>query len=68
MGKWHTGNGSNVDNISLTTVWSLLEDGQDGLCQVDEAGDVGSEHDVEVILSDFRCLGDTLDKATGRTN
>lgn len=66
--QWHTGDGSNVDNVSLATVWSLLEDGQDSLRQVDEAGDVGSEHDVQVILGDFRRLGDTLDKATGRKN
>ena len=55
---------ANVDNITTATVRALLEDGKDGLGHVNETGDVGVKHDLDILGSDFRCLGDTLDQAT----
>lgn len=59
-----TGNTANVDNITTATLRALLENGQDGLGHVNKTGDVGVKHDLDILGSDFRCLGDTLDQAT----
>lgn len=58
------GNTANVDNITTATLRALLEYGQDGLGHVNETGDVGVKHDLDILGSDFRCLGDTLDQTT----
>lgn len=36
----HTSNGADVDDVPLTTVWSILEDGENGLGHVDEASHI----------------------------
>lgn len=59
-----TGDTANVNNITTATLRALLEDGQDGLGHVNETGDVGVKHDLEILGSDFRGLGDTLDQTT----
>lgn len=55
--------GANVHDVALTAVGSSQEDGQNGLGHVDEAGDVGAEHNVHVFLSNFGCTGDTFNEA-----
>lgn len=58
--KKHTGNGTNVDDISLAAIRSFLENWQNGLCHVDETGDVSREDNVHVLLIDFGCFSHTL--------
>jgi hypothetical protein len=58
-----TSNGANVDNVALAALGPLQEDGEDGLGHVDEAGDVGLEDDVGVVLFDVGGAGDALDEA-----
>lgn len=58
------GNRANVDNVSVTSVGAGEEDGENGLSHVDEAGDVGVEHDANVLLGDLRSPSDALDEAT----
>lgn len=59
------GNAADVDNVAGTAVGAALEEGgQDSLGHVDEAGDVGSKHDVDVLLGDFRGTSNALDEAT----
>lgn len=58
------GDGADIDDVSGTAIGPLLEDGQDGLRDVDQAGDVGREHDVDVLLGDLGCFRDTLDETT----
>lgn len=61
-----TGDGANVDNVAMAAVGALLEDGEDGLGHVDEAGDVGVEHDAHVILVDLGGPGDALDETAAK--
>ena len=55
------GDGADVNDVARTTFVSAgLKDGQDGLGHVNEAGDVGGEHDVDVGFGDGWGLGDFL--------
>lgn len=65
-GTWHTSNRSNVDDVSLAAIWSFLENWQDGLCHVDETGDVCRKDNVHVFFINFRCFSHALDKPTER--
>lgn len=56
------GNGANVDDITGATIRTGEEGREDGLGDVDEAGDVGVEHDVDVVLGN---LGSAV-KATNK--
>lgn len=58
------GDGADVDDVAGAAVGPLLENRQDGLRDVDQAGDVGREHDVDVFLCDLGCFCDTFDEAT----
>lgn len=62
------GDTANVDNIATATLRALLEDGQDGLGHVNETSDVGVKHDLDILGSNRRCLGNTLDQATFTVN
>lgn len=59
------GDGPDVDDVAAAAVGAGLEDGEDGLRHVDEAGDVGVEHDGDVCGGDVGGLGDALDEAAG---
>jgi hypothetical protein len=54
---------ADVDDVALAAIWSLEENGHDGLCHVDESSDVDREHEVHVILGDFWCFGYAFDQA-----
>lgn len=54
------GNGADVDDIAVTSVGAGKEDGKNGLSHVDEAGDVGVEHDANVLLGDLGSPSDAL--------
>jgi hypothetical protein len=56
-----TRDAANVDDVSRATVGPLEEDGQDGLGHVNQASDIGREHDVHVLLSDLRRFGYAFD-------
>ena len=56
--------GADIDDITAATVGAGLEDGEDGLGHVDEAGDVGREHDIDVVGLDVRGLRNALDEAS----
>lgn len=58
------GNGANVDNVADAAVGACKEDGQDGLCDVDEARDVGVKHDVDVGLGNVARRLDAADAAS----
>lgn len=62
------GDAANVDNVTAATLRALLEDGQDGLGHVNETSDVGVKHDLDILRSNRRCLGNTLDQATITVN
>jgi hypothetical protein len=57
-------NGANVNYVTTAALVALLEDGQNGLGHVDQTGDVGVEHDLQILGSDFRCLSNSLYQAT----
>lgn len=57
------GNGADVDDVAVATVRTGEEDGEDDLGHVDETGDVGLEHDVDVILVDFGGTSHAFDEA-----
>lgn len=59
-----TCNAANVDDISSATLISLLEDGQDRLSHVNQTGDVGLEHNVNVFQSNLGRSCYTLDEAS----
>lgn len=58
------GNATNVDDVSGSALRPLEEDGQNRLGNVNQARDVGREHDVDVLFDDFRGFGSALDKTT----
>lgn len=59
-----TGNRANVNNVTGATVGPRLENGQDGLGDVDKTSDVGCEHDIDVFLGNFRGFRDALDETS----
>lgn len=59
-----TSDGTNIDDISMATVRSGKEDRKDGLSHVDETSDICLEHDVDVLLSDFRSPSYALNKSS----
>lgn len=62
--RFTAGNTANVDDVSPTTLVSLLVDGQDSLGHVDQASDIGSDHNIDIFWFDVRGLRNTLDEAT----
>ena len=61
--RFSSGNTSNVDDISCSTIRSLLENGQHRLGHVDQASNIGCEHDIKIFLCNFGSFGNTLNKA-----
>ena len=59
-----TGNGADVDDVTVAAIRTGEEDGENGLGHVDEAGDVCLEHDVDVLLGNLRSASNALDKTT----
>ena len=59
-----SGNAANIYNVALSALRTGLEDFQDGLRHVDETGDVGVYHDVDVFFRDGWGLSDAANEAT----
>lgn len=57
-------NRSNINDITTATLRALLENGQDCLGHVDETGDIGVKHDLQVFSRNLRCLCNALDQTT----
>lgn len=56
------GDGADVDDVAVAPVGAGEEDGENSLSHVDEAGDVGVEHDANVFLGDLGSPSDALDE------
>jgi len=55
------GDGADVDDVAGSgAAVALQHSTEDFLGHVDEAGDVGGEHDVHVVFGDFRGAGDAF--------
>lgn len=54
--------GADVYDVAAPAVGARLEYGKNSLGHVDETGDVGGEHNVDVFLLDSRRLSDALDQ------
>lgn len=52
---------ADVDDVSRAAVGPPEKDGQDGLGHVDQAGDVGREHDVHVLFGNLGRFGHAFD-------
>lgn len=62
---WITaGDTANVDDIPSPTIRSGLEDGQNGLCHVDQASDIRVEHYGHIPRLDIGRLSHAFDQAT----
>lgn len=64
--RFTASNTANVDDITAATLISLLEDRENSLSHVNQAGDVRVEHDIHVLGSNVGCLCNTLDQATDK--
>lgn len=58
--------GADVDDVAGATIGAGEIDGENGLGQVDEAGDVGVEHGGHVFLGNIRGPGEALDQSAVR--
>lgn len=61
-----SGNAPDVDDISPSSVFSLFENRQNCLRHVDEPGDVGVYHGVDIFCENIWCLCNTFDEASDK--
>lgn len=66
--RFSSGDAANVDDVSARAIFAGFEDGQDRLGHVDQAGDVGGNHDVNVLLLNVRRFCRSFDKPPMSSN